>query len=165
MGQAERTTKLLLDFSEKEQGGANRSKRAALSATSEVLNQARGFYLDFFLAHPEKLFERVQLVNKETGEVREAVISSDKLLTWAEYQTVSTREHPNPSPRWNFSTRFPAFPWEYRRAAHQGLHRQSESLSHGSRHLEAARCGERQARAPYPCQSPDSLLGSLFPPT
>jgi hypothetical protein len=81
MGQAERTTKLLLDFSEKEKGGANRSKRAALSATSEVLNQARGFYLDFFLAHPEKLFERVQLVNKETGEVREAVISADKLLS------------------------------------------------------------------------------------
>ena len=165
MGQAERTTKLLLDFSEKEKGGANRSKRAALSATSEVLNQARGFYLDFFLAHPEKLFERVQLVNKETGEVREAVISADKLLTWAEYQTVSTPEHPHPSPRWNFSTRFPDVPWEYRRSAHQGLHRQSQSLSHGSRHLEADRKGERQARATYPCQSPDSLLGSLFPPT
>ena len=116
MGQAERTTKLLLDFSEKEKGGANRSKRAALSATSEVLNQARGFYLDFFLAHPEKLFERVQLVNQETGEVREAVISADKLLTWAEYQTISTREHPYPSPLWNFSTRFPDFPWEYRRS-------------------------------------------------
>ena len=46
-----------------------------------MLNQARGFYLDFFLAHPEKLFERVPLVNKETGEVREAVISADKLLS------------------------------------------------------------------------------------
>src|SRR5215469_13211418 len=68
MGQAERTTKLLLDFAEKEKGGANRSKRAALAATSEVLNQARGFYLSFFLAHPDKLFERVQLVNQETGK-------------------------------------------------------------------------------------------------
>src|SRR5215469_13041432 len=116
MGQAKRTTKLPLDFSEKEKGGANRSKRAALSATSEVLNQARGFYLDFFLAHTEKLFERVQLVNQETGEVREAVISADKLLTRAEYQTISTPEHPHPSPRWNFSTRFPDFPWEYRRS-------------------------------------------------
>jgi len=103
MGRAKRTTKLLLDFSQQEQGGANRSKRAALSATSGLLNQARGFYLDFFLAHPEKLFERVHLVNKEMGEVREAVISADKFLTWAEYQTVSTREHPHPSPSWNFS--------------------------------------------------------------
>jgi hypothetical protein len=55
MGQAKRTTKLLLDFSEREQGGANRSKRAALAAASEVLNQARSFYLDFFLAHPQEL--------------------------------------------------------------------------------------------------------------
>ena len=81
MGQAERTTKLLLDFSEKEKGGANRSKRAARAATSELLNQARGFYLDFFLAHPAKLFERVHMVNQETGEVREALISADKLLS------------------------------------------------------------------------------------
>ncbi len=165
MGQAERTTKLLLDFSEKEKGGANRSKRAALSATSEVLNQARSFYLDFFLAHPEKLFERVQLVNQETGVVREAVISADKLLSLSQsIRRFPPREHPHPAPRWNFSTRFPDFPWEYRRAAHQGLHRQSESLSHGSRHLETDRQGERQARATYPRQSPDALLGSLFPP-
>ena len=148
MGQAERTTKLLLDFSDKQKGGANRSKRAALAATSEVLNQARGFYLDFFLAHPQKLLERVHLVNQETGEVRVAVISADKLLTWAEYQTVSTREHPHPSPRWNFSTRFPAFPWEYRRAAHQGLHRQGPWLPNVPDHLGAVRQEERQARAP-----------------
>jgi len=81
MGQTERTTKLLLDFSSKEKGGTNLGKRAYLEATSEVLNQARAFYLSFFLAHPEKLFERVQLVNQETGEVREATISSDKLLS------------------------------------------------------------------------------------
>jgi transposase len=116
MGQTERTTKLLLDFSSKQKGGTNLGKRAYLEATSEVLNQARAFYLSFFLAHPEKLFERVQLVNQETGEVREATISSDKLQTWAEYQTVSTREHPDPSPLVNFSAHFPDFPWEYRRS-------------------------------------------------
>ena len=132
MGQTERSTKLLLDFSSKQKGGTNLGKRAYLEATSEVLNQARAFYLSFFLAHPEKLFERVKLVNQETGEVREATISSDKLLTWAEYQTVSTREHPDPSPLFNFSAHFPDFPWEYRRAAHQGLHRQSQSLLYDS---------------------------------
>jgi len=41
MGQTERTTKLLLDFSSREKGGTNLGKRAYLEATSEVLNQAR----------------------------------------------------------------------------------------------------------------------------
>ena len=132
MGQASRTTKLLLDLGNRTLGGANTQKRAALAATCEVLNQARGFYLEVFLAHPQKLLERVQLVNQETGEVREAVISADKLLTWAKYQTVSTRAHPDPSPPFNSSAHFTDFPWEYRRAAHQGLHRQSQSLLYDS---------------------------------
>ena len=41
MGQATRTTKLLLDLSARRQGGANTEKRAALDATAEVLNAAR----------------------------------------------------------------------------------------------------------------------------
>jgi IS605 OrfB family transposase len=116
MGQAVRTTKLLLDLSPREQGGANTEKRAHLEKTVEILNAARRFYLDFFLAHPEKLKERVQIISKETGEVRDGLISADKLLTWAEEQTVVTKEHPMPLAGWNFSKRFPEFPNRYRRS-------------------------------------------------
>ena len=116
MGQAARTTKLLLDLSTREQGGANSGKRAYLGATVEILNAARRFYLDFFLAHPDKLTERVEIISKKTGEVREGVISAENLLTWAEFQTVATREHPDPLSDWNFSQTFPDFPNRYRRS-------------------------------------------------
>ena len=59
MGQATRTTRLFLDLGKREEGGANSGKQAYLDATAEVLNQARAFYLDFFLVHAEKLAERV----------------------------------------------------------------------------------------------------------
>jgi hypothetical protein len=41
MGQATRTTKLLLRLGKRDQGGANTDKQAALSATVEVLTRAR----------------------------------------------------------------------------------------------------------------------------
>ncbi len=116
MGQTTRTTKLLLDFSGRSQGGANPGKREHLAVTVEILNAARGFYLDFFLAHPDKLTERVEVISKKTGEVREGVISADNLLTWAEFQTIETAEHPDPLPDWNFSQAFPDFPNRYRRS-------------------------------------------------
>src|SRR5258708_9510891 len=116
MGQAARTTKLLLDLSTREQGGANAGKRAHLEATLQILNTARRFYLDFFLAHPDKLTERVEIISMKTGEVREGMISAQNLLTWAEFQTVATREHPDPLPGWNFNKSFPDFPNRYRRS-------------------------------------------------
>src|SRR5712691_4913072 len=116
MGQTTRTTKLLLDFSGRSQGGANPGKREHLAATVEILNAARRFYLDFFLAHPDKLTERVEVISKKTGAVREGVISADHLLTWAEFQTIETAEHPDPLPDWNFSKSFPDFPNRYRRS-------------------------------------------------
>jgi hypothetical protein len=48
MGQASRTTKLLLDLGNRTQGGANTEKRAALDATREVLNQARADLTSIF---------------------------------------------------------------------------------------------------------------------
>ncbi len=116
MGQTTRTTKLLLDFSGRSQGGANPGKREHLAATVEILNAARRFYLDFFLAHPDKLTERVEVISKKTGEVRQGVISADDLLTWAEFQTIETAEHPDPLLDWNFSKAFPDFPNRYRRS-------------------------------------------------
>src|SRR6266568_2172289 len=116
MGQATRTTKLLLDLSERRQGGANSEKRAALHATEEVLNRARAFYIDFFLAHAQKLAERVPYYSEKHLEMRERPISANELLSWAETCTVATREHPEPLEGWNFTERFPAMPFVYRRS-------------------------------------------------
>lgn len=117
MGQSVRTTKLFLDLSKREEGGANPGKRAYLEATAEVLTQARAFYLDFFLVHAEKLAERVSYYSEKHRERRERAISPNELLTWAESCTVVTPEHPQPWLGWNFSERFPQMPFVYRRAA------------------------------------------------
>src|SRR5215472_6310876 len=107
MGQATRTTKLFLDLGKREDGGANSGKRAYLNATADVLNQARAFYLDFFLAHAEKLAERVPYYSTKHLEMRERSINPNELLTWAESCTVATRDHPHPWTGWSFSKRFP----------------------------------------------------------
>src|SRR5215467_13269017 len=116
MGQATRTTKLLLDLSERRQGGANTEKRAALDATEALLTQARAFYIDFFLAHAEKLAERVPYYSEQHLEMRERAISANELLTWAEARTVETEAHPHPWEGWNFSAHFPQMPVTYRRS-------------------------------------------------
>src|SRR5258708_8260491 len=116
MGQATRTTKLSLDLGKRDQGGANAGKQAALTATVEVLETARAFYLDFFLAHADKLAERVVYYSETHLELRECAISADELLTWAESCTVSTKEHRDPWVGWNFSERFPDLPVVYRRS-------------------------------------------------
>ena len=116
MGQATRTTKLPLDFGKRRQGGANTGKRAYLEATVWVLDAARAFYVAFFLAHAEKVTERVSYFSEQHQAMRERLISADKLLTWAEFQTVETQEHPHPLTEWNFSQAFPALPFVYRRA-------------------------------------------------
>jgi putative transposase len=116
MGQATRTTKLLLDLSARRQGGANIEKRAALDATEGVLNQARAFYIDFFLAHADKLVERVPYYSEQHLQMRERAISANELLTWAEACTVETREHQEPWEAWNFTQRFPDMPFIYRRS-------------------------------------------------
>ena len=116
MGQTARTTKLLLDLRAHQQRGANQGKRRYLEETVAILDAARRFYLDFFLAYPDKLIERVEVISKQTGEVSERLISADKLLTWAESHTVATAQHPDPLPEWNFSQAFPHFPNRYRRS-------------------------------------------------
>ena len=116
MGQTARTTKLLLDFSGCVSGGTNAGKREYLRATVDILDAARRFYLDFFLQHTEKLSERVDVISKQTGEIRERLISADALLTWTEFQTVETDDHPTPLPDWNFTQAFPDFPTRYRRS-------------------------------------------------
>jgi putative transposase len=116
MGQATRTTKLLLDLGVRAQGGANTCKRTYLETTAALLDGARAFYLDFFLAHAEKFCERIAYYSEQHQEMRERAISAHELLTWAEFHTVATKEHPDPPPGWNFSERFPGMPALYRRS-------------------------------------------------
>ena len=116
MGQASRSTTLLLDLGSRARGGANTQKRAALDATAKVLNAARAFYIDFFLAHAHKLTERVAYYSEEHLEIRERLISAHELLTWAEACTVETASHPHPWTGWNFTERFAGMPFAYRRS-------------------------------------------------
>lgn len=116
VGQATRTTKLPLDLGQRTQGGANTDKRAFLEATVHMLNAARAFYVDFFLANAGKLSERVSYYSEKHLEMRERAISANELLTWAECHTVETQEHPHPWAAWNFSERFPDMPFVYRRS-------------------------------------------------
>lgn len=120
MGQASRTTKLLLDLSDRASGGANTGKRASLEETAKMLDAARAFYIAFFLAHPDKLTERVQYFSEQHQAERERLISPHELLTWAETLTVATREHPRPLPYNNFSSQFPDFPFIYRHSVIKG---------------------------------------------
>ena len=116
MGQATRTTKLLFAIGKREEGGANTSKRAYLDETATILDAARAFYVAFFLFHAEKVTERVSYFSERHQEMRERLISPNELLTWTEFQTVETAEHPHPLPDWNFSLAFPNFPFVYRRS-------------------------------------------------
>jgi putative transposase len=116
MGVATRTTKLPLDLGQRTRGGANAGKRVYLEATVYVLDAARAFYVAFFLAHPEKVTELIPYFSEQQQQVRERLISADKLLNWAEFQTVETDDHPHPLPDWNFSRAFPDFPFVYRRS-------------------------------------------------
>jgi putative transposase len=116
MGQVTRTTKLPIDLDTRKVGGANTCKRAYLQATVEVLNRARAFYVNFFLAHAHKLAERVAYYSEEHLEMRERLISAHELLTWAEACTVTTGAHPHPWTGWNFTQAFPGMPCAYRRS-------------------------------------------------
>jgi hypothetical protein len=116
MGQATRTTKLLLDLGKRTQGGTNTGKRAYLEATVDLLDAARAFYVAFFLAHADKFSERVSFFSAKYAEERERALSANELLTWAEFLTVATNEHPDPLRDWHFSQSFPDFPFIYRRA-------------------------------------------------
>jgi len=70
MGQASRVTILLLDLGTRTKGGANTEKRAALEATAELLTAARAFYIDFCLAHADKLSERVSYYKEPARKPR-----------------------------------------------------------------------------------------------
>jgi hypothetical protein len=152
MGQATRTTKLFLHLGKRDQGGANTDKQAALTATVEVLNGARSFYIDFFLAHAGKLAERVSYYSEKHLEMRERAISAHELLTWAEACTVETKDHPHPWEGWNFNQAF-----HLPQKRDQGCHRQGEVIFGASSDLGKEWQKEGSARMAWSSQPPDTL--------
>jgi hypothetical protein len=164
MGHATRTTKLSLDLGKRDQGGANAGKQAALSATVEVLETARAFYLDFFLAHADKLAERVVYYSEQHLEMRERAISANELLTWAETCTVSTKDHPHPWAGWNFSERFPDLPFAYRRSVIKDALARRAPISLSARpgkqaaKRRASRAAREQANTPPSTKAPGNWI-------
>ncbi len=156
MGQATRTTKLPIDPDLWNAGGANTGKRAYLQATEEVLNRARAFYVDFFLAHAEKLAERVAYYSEEHLEMREHLISAHELLSWAEACTVETKDHPHPWTGWNFSERFPAVPFAYRRSVIKDAIGKVRSYLSNHAHWEAS--GKQKGKPGLPAATDHPTL-------
>jgi hypothetical protein len=161
MGQATRTTKLLLDLGKRQEGGANSQKRAALEATCAVLNAARAFYLDFFLAHADKLAEKVTYYSEEHLELRERLISAHELLTWAESCTVATAAHPHPWPGWNFSECFPGMPFAYRRSVIKDAIGKARSYLSNHAHWEASSKKKGKPGLPAATDHPTLYQGCL----
>jgi len=117
MGKAARSTILELDLSPRACGGANSEKRAALEKTTAILTEARAFFLDFLLAHDEKLTGKVVYFSEKQQELRERLLTAEELRSWLEQCTVSTKAHPSVPPAWDFKARFPGMPTHARRAA------------------------------------------------
>jgi len=116
MGKAARSTILELDLSPRACGGANTEKRAALEKTTAILTEARAFFLDFLLAHNEKLTEKVVYFSEKQQELRERLLTAEEVRSWLEQCTVSTKAHPSVPSAWDFKARFPGMPTHARRA-------------------------------------------------
>src|SRR5260370_27120862 len=117
MGKAARSTILELDLSTRECGGATTQKRAALEKITAILTKARAFFLDFLLAHNEKLTEKVVSFSEKHQELRERRLTAEEVRSWLEQCTVSTKAHPSVPPEWDFKARFTGIPSHARRAA------------------------------------------------
>ncbi len=156
MGQASRTTKLILDLGNRTRGGANSEKRAALDATGALLNQARAFYIDFFLAHADKLAEKVTYYSEEHLELRERLISAHELLTWAEGCTVETNAHPHAWIGWNFTERFGGMPVAYRRSVIKDAI--GKARSYLSNRAKWEKSGKKKGRPGWPAATDHPTL-------
>ncbi len=156
MGQATRTTKLFLTLGKRDQGGANTDKQAALTATVEVLNVARTFYINFFLAHADKLAERVPYYSEEHLEMRERLLSAHELLTWAEACTVETVSHPHPWTGWNFTERFGGMPFAYRRSVIKDAI--GKARSYLSNHANWEKSGKKKGKPGWPAATDHPTL-------
>ena len=163
MGQATRTTKLLLDQGKRELGGANAEKRAALDATVQVLNAARAFYIDFFLAHAQKLAERISYYSAKYLEMRERPISANESTPLG-----GSLYHRNAGPstavgRMELQRTLSWDAVHLSPVSDQGCHWQGESVSVESRELAQKWQEEGPAGIAWSPQPSNALRGGVFP--
>jgi hypothetical protein len=95
----------------------NRCKTDALEKTREIYNSVIAFYMDFFAAHLKGLDEPRE-VRRKDGSVQIRTPTNQELLTFAEFHTLATKAHPDPS--WPLKEQVAAatgMPTELRRAA------------------------------------------------
>lgn len=161
MGQAKRTTKIELNFNDRTAGGANTGKREYLFLTRDLLNAARAFYVDFFLAHSNKLEEKVTYWSGKDKKFKERKLTSHELLTWAESLTVSTEDHPNPLGGWNFSEKFPGMPVVYRRSVIKDAIGKVRSYLSNYRNWEKTGKKKGKPGLPAPRNHPTLYQGAL----
>lgn len=161
MGEARRTTKLPLNFLSCAEGGMNAGKREHLETTAEILDRARAFYVDFFLAHSDKLSERVTYFSKKHREDREGLLSANKLRTWAEFHTVATEDHPNPLEGWDFGARFPGMPAVYRRSVIKDAIGKARSYLSNLKNWEEAGKKKGKPGLPTPTNHPALYRGTF----
>lgn len=116
MGEAKRTTKLRFNTAVQQKGGMNAGKKENLYRTKEILDNARVFYCNFFLAHKDKMVEKVWYFSKKENKNKQRLINANELLTWAEFQTVRTKDHPQIDEKWDFGSQFNNMSSRYRRS-------------------------------------------------
>ncbi len=116
MGVAKRTTKIEINLGGRSQQGANSAKQVYLDLTAEILNHARAFYINFFLACAVKFDEIVTYYSEKHKEYRQRKINADELLTWAESVTIPKENRPHVLDCRDFTKRFPDVPRDYRRS-------------------------------------------------
>lgn len=161
MGRAKRTTKICFNFAERSQGGTNNGKMICLTLTKQLLNNARAFYIDFFLAHSNKMEEKVTYYLEKHEKFKERKLTSNELLTWVESKTISTRDHKTPLEGWNFSENFPGVPVVYRRSVIKDAI--GKARSHLSNYKNWEESGKKKDRPglPGPNNHPTLYKGTL----
>ena len=161
MGQATRTTKLLLDLGRRDQGGANTDKRAALDATALVLNQARAFYIDFFLAHADKLAERVPYYSEKHLEMRERAHLRQRTAQLGRSLHRGNGSPPASLEGVELQRTLSRDAFHLPQKRDQRCYRQSARVSVESRQLAQDEEEKGQARAAWSHRPPDALPGHL----
>ena len=161
MGVAKRTTKVEVNLGDRSQNGVNSAKRVYLDLTAEILNHARVFYINFFLAHSFKFNEIVTYYSEKHKEYRQRKINAEELLTWVESVTMSTESHPHVLDGWDFTKRFPDLPRDYRRSVIKDAVGKVKSYLSNYKNWEASGKKKGKPGLPGPNNHPTLYKGSI----
>lgn len=117
MAKTKRTTKLQIDLGNRKSGGTNTTKKEYLFLTKEVINKAREFFTDFFLTHSLKFDETVLYFSEKEQKEKGRKINNKEILSWSESLTLKTKENSIVLVGYDFKSKFPDMPRDFRRSA------------------------------------------------